>query len=93
MLFPKIMYYAKEVYFGVEYSYILYRRILFFPGGSNIKNLPTMQETGSVPGLRRSPGEGNGYAPQYSCLENVMNKGTWWAIAHGVTKLDTTEMT
>ena len=68
------MYYAKEVYFGVEYSYILYRRILFFPGGSNIKNLPTMQETGSVPGLRRSPGEGNSYPLQYSYLENPMDR-------------------
>ena len=50
-------------------------------------------DLGLIPGSGRSPGEGNGYAPQYSYLENLMDKGTWWAIVHGVTKSDTTEMT
>ena len=36
---------------------------------------------GSVPGLRRSPGEGNGNPLQYSCLENPMDRGAYWAIA------------
>ena len=68
--------------------------IMGFPGGLDSKESAfNVGDLGSIPGLRRSPGEGNGYAPQYSCLEDVMNKGTWWAIAHGVTKLDTTEMT
>ena len=41
-----------------------------------VKNLPVMQETpGSIPGLGRSPGEGNGYPLQYSCLENSMDRG------------------
>ena len=41
---------------------------------------------GSVPGLGRSPGEGNGNLLQYSCLENPMSRGAWWATVHGVTK-------
>ena len=44
-------------------------------------------------GSGRSPGEGNGYPPQYFCLENSMDRGAWWATVHGVAthKLDTTE--
>ena len=41
---------------------------------------------GSIPGLGRSPGEGNGNPLQYSCLENSMDRGTWWATVHGVHK-------
>ena len=40
----------------------------------------------SVPGSGRSPGEGNGNPLQYSCLENSMNRATWWAIVHGAAK-------
>ena len=43
-------------------------------------------DVGSIPGLGRSPGEGNGYPLQYSCLGNSMDKGAWWAIVHGVAK-------
>ena len=51
-----------------------------FPGGSDSKELPGMQENpGSIPGLGRSPGEGNGYPVQYSCLENSMDRGAWRA--------------
>ena len=48
-----------------------------------------MQETrdmGSIPGSGRSPGGGNGNPLQYSCLENPMDRGSWWATVHGVTK-------
>ena len=49
-------------------------------------------DAGSIPGLGRSPGGGNGNPLQYSCLENSIDKETWWATVHGVTKeLDTTE--
>ena len=41
---------------------------------------------GLIPGLGRSPGEGNGNPLQYSCLENFMDRGAWWAIVHGFTK-------
>ena len=48
-------------------------------------------DLGSIPGLGRSHGEGNGNPLQYSCLENPMDGGAWWAIVHGVTESDTTE--
>ena len=40
----------------------------------------------SIPGSGRSPGEGNGNPLQYSCLENPMDGGAWWATVHGVAK-------
>ena len=56
-----------------------------FPGGSAVKNLPTsVGDTGLIPGLGRSLGEGNGYLLQDSCLENSMNRGAWQATVHGV---------
>ena len=49
-----------------------------FPGGSDGKaSTYNAGDPGSIPGLRRSPGEGNGNPLQYSCLENPMNGGTW----------------
>ena len=44
---------------------------------------------GSIPGLGQSPGEGNGNPPQYSCLDNPMDRGAWWATVHGVTNSGT----
>ena len=41
---------------------------------------------GPIPGLRRSPGEGNGHPLQYSCLENSIDRGAWWAMVHGIAK-------
>ena len=41
---------------------------------------------GQIPGSGRSPEEGKGNSPQYSCMGNPMDKGTWWATAHGVAK-------
>ena len=59
-----------------------------FPGGSAVKNLPANAgDTGSIPGLGRSPGEGNDYPLQYSCLGNPMDRGAWQAVAHGVTRV------
>ena len=43
-------------------------------------------DTGSIPGLGRSPGEGNGNVLQFSCLENAMDRGAWQSIVHGVAK-------
>ena len=45
-----------------------------------------IRDMGSIPGSGRSPGEGHGNQPQYSCLENPMDRGAWWATVHGVTK-------
>ena len=55
-----------------------------------VKNLPAnagdIRDAGSIPGLGRSPGEGHSNPLQYSCLENPMDRGAWWAMVHGVTK-------
>ena len=57
------------------------------PGGSVGKNPPANAgDAGLIPGSGRFPGEGNGKPLQYSCLENPMDRGAWWAIVHGVTK-------
>ena len=48
-------------------------------------------DTDSIPGSGRSPGGGNGNPVQYSCLENPMDLGAWWATVHGVTESDMTE--
>ena len=45
-------------------------------------------DPGLIPGLGRSPGEVNGYPLQYSCLENSMDRGAWWATVHGDHKHD-----
>ena len=48
-------------------------------------------DSGSIPGLERSPGEENGYPPHYSCLENSMDRGVWQATVHGIAESDMTE--
>ena len=64
-----------------------------FPGGSEGKaSACDAGDQGSIPGLGRSPGEGNGNPLQYSCLEDPMDRGAWWATVHRVIKeSDTTE--
>ena len=61
-----------------------------FPGGSVVKNLPAHAgDMGLIPGLGRSPGEGNGNPLHYSCLENSMDRVAWKATVHEVTKSQT----
>ena len=58
-----------------------------FPGGSDGKaSAYNAGDLGSIPGLGRSSGEGSGTLLQYSCLENPMDGGAWWATVHGVAK-------
>ena len=58
-----------------------------FPGGSDGKEPDSNAgDPGSISGLERSPGEGNGNPLQYSCLENSMDRGAWQATVHGVSK-------
>ena len=68
-----------------------------FPGGSVVKNSPAntgdIRDVGSIPGSGRSPGRGHGNPLQYSCLENPLDRGAWWAPIHGVTESDTTVAT
>ena len=64
-----------------------------FLGGISIKNLPAnagdVRDVSLIPESGRSPGEGHGNPFQYSCLENPMDRGVWWATVHGVTKSQT----
>ena len=60
---------------------------------AQVKNLPANAQesgdTGSFPGSGRSPRGGNGNPLHYSCLENPMDRGSWWATVHGVAKSQT----
>ena len=59
---------------------------LGFPGGSEAKaSACNAGDLGSIPGSGSSPGEGNGNALWYSCMENSMDRGAWRATVHGVT--------
>ena len=62
----------------------------YIPDGSGRKESAcNVGDPGSIPGLRRSPGQGNCYPLQYSCLENAIDRGAWWATFHGVAKSQT----
>ena len=63
---------------------------LGFLGGSEDKVFAcNAGDPGSIPGLGRYPGEGNGNSLQYSCLENPMDRGAWWTTVHRVAKSQT----
>ena len=68
------------------------KEVLAFPSGSNTKESAcNVGDLDTVPGLGRSPGEGNGYPLQYSCLENSVDRGASRATVHGVTESNMTE--
>ena len=54
-----------------------------------LANAEDVRDAGSIPGSGRSPGQGNGNQIQYSCLENPMDRGAWWARVHRVAKSQT----
>ena len=68
----------------------LSKEVMGFLVAQGLKCLPASAchagDLGSIPGLGRSPGEGNGNPLQYSCLENPMDRGAWWAAVQGVAK-------
>ena len=67
---------------------------MYVPGGSDVKvSACNEADPGSIPGLGRSLGEGNGNPLHYSCLENPMDRGVWQATVHWVTESDMTEAT
>ena len=69
---------------------IIYTIFPGFPGGAVVKNPPANAgDTASIPGLGRSPEEGNGNLLQYPCLGNPVSRGAWLATAHGIAELDT----
>ena len=73
------------------HSFMCFRYVYYFiggfPGGSEVKaSASNAGDLGLIPGWGRSLGEGNGNPLQYSCLENPMDGGAWWATVHGVAK-------
>ena len=63
-----------------------------FPGGSDGKESTCdAGDRDSIPGSGRSPGEGNGFPLQYSCLENSMDRGAWRAVVHAISESGTTK--
>ena len=82
----------RDVVHGVAKSWTRLSDFTFFhfPSGSEVKethhNAGGTGDVGSIPGLGRSPGGGHGNPLQYSCLENPIDRGAWWATVHGVAK-------
>ena len=67
--------------------HLIIHSFTYFPGGSDGKeSVSNAGDSGLIPGLERSPREGNGYPLQYAYLENSMDSGAWRATVHGVTK-------
>ena len=58
-------------------------RGLYFGGSDGKESACNAEDPGLIPGLGRSPGEGNGNPVQYACLKNSKDRGAWWAIVHG----------
>ena len=76
-------------YSGLE-NFMDYTVHVGFSGGLEVKvSACNAEDLGSIPGLGRYPGEGNGNPLQYSCLENPMDGGAWWATVHGVAESQT----
>ena len=73
----------------IHYLFKNYSKVhIGFTSGSVVKNLPANAgDVGLIPGLGRTPGDGNGKPPCYSCLENPMDRGAWQATVHGVAKI------
>ena len=76
------------------FVFVFFLHLYVLPGGSDGKESAcNVGDLGSIPGLGRSPGEGNGNPLQYSCLENSVDRGAWSLVGYNpwVAKLNTTE--
>ena len=71
--------------------WILYHLMGFLGGSDGKESACITGDLGSIPGSGISPGEGNGYPLQYSCLENSVNREAWQATVHGTAKSDTSK--
>ena len=80
---------SKDIFSKLTSSCFLFNFLFYisFPAGSASKESAcNAGDLGLIPGLGRSPGEGNGNPLQYSCLENSLDRGAWWATVYGVAK-------
>ena len=72
-----------SIYWKQFLNFLVWNNVNKFPGGAEVKaSACNVGDLGSIPGSGRSPGEGNGNPLQYSCLENPMDGGAWWATVH-----------
>ena len=83
----KMQYWRAKWTYSNRYQELLRWYSLFDADGK--ESACSAGDLGMIPGSGRSPGEGNGYPLQYSCLENSMERGAWWATVQGVTKSQT----
>ena len=88
MLDSLCLYSILNLFSFIYFSYLVFLHLAMgFPSGSDGKaSVYNAGDPGLIPGLGRSTGEGNGSPLQYSCLENPMDRGSWQATVHGVTK-------
>ena len=86
-MISKMMVMAVMILVKVMVVFIEMTVIMGFPGGSDGKESAcNVGDPGSIPGSKRSPGDGNGYPLQYSCSENFMDRRDLFAKVHGVSK-------
>ena len=92
ILFETLWFLDSDVHFPSwvreVFSYYVFRYVIWGTSWvALVTNSPaSARDTGSIPGSGSSPGEGNGSTLQYSCLENPVDRGNWWAVVPGVTK-------
>ena len=94
IIFANICIFSSNILFRTRALLFINKTDLYFQWGFQVvlvvKNLPAnagdSREVRSIPGLGRSPGEGNGNLLQYSCLGNPMDRGVWETIVHGIAK-------
>ena len=75
------------IYLHITWVYNIYFTISFPHSSVSRESACNAGDPVLIPGSGRSPGEGNGNPLQYSCLENPVDRGAWWATAHGVTRV------
>ena len=82
---------TREALFNITYTYktLIGRESVIFKTTDDKEPACNAGDPGSIPESGRSPGEGNGYPLQYSCLRNPMDRGAWWAVVHGITESQT----
>ena len=85
---PESKHLGKE-FQGTEYPKCGLKWVRLQGGSDGKESVCNAGALGLIPGSRRSPEEGDGNLLQYSCLENSMDRGVWWATVHGVTKSQT----
>ena len=76
----------KDYFNNLYYSGVLLKLSEQIGDSDGKESVCSVGDLGLIPGSGRSPGEGNGHPLQYSCLENSMDRGTWWVMVHGVSK-------